>query len=238
MTSIRRASPKPSNTTLWYQETGGVLYIMWLNDNHYADTDAGTGPGATFEIQVSTARPEACTPIVQYLYADTIFSTFVGGDNGVSATIGYAHGTLATPGNAQYSFNTASVAAGTVLTLIEGTGGPFSMTASSPFGPGSLQLDWANGFTCLGGSYFLAVTLAAGGYPNGWLYGVDISLGELQNELATGFPFLGPLNAVGSYTLGPFGVPSGLTFYAVSLGIPTGGPTPTIHTPAITYTVP
>ena len=82
------------------------------------------------------------------------------------------------------------------------------------------------------------MTLAAGGYPAGWLYGVDISLAELQNELATGFPFLGPLNAAGAFTLGPFGVPSGLTFYAVSLGIPTGGPTPTIHTPAISYIVP
>src|SRR4029079_13647637 len=129
----------------------------------------------------------------------------------------------------------------TVLTIIEGTPGPFSVTASSPGGPGSgtLQLDWANGFPCIGGAYFLAVTLAPGGYPNGWLYGIDISLGEIQNEIATGFPFIGPLGPFGTYTLGPFfGVPAGLTFYAVSLGIPTGGATPTIHTAPIAFTVP
>ena len=33
-----QGSPALSNTTLWYQEMGGVLYIMWLNDNHYANT--------------------------------------------------------------------------------------------------------------------------------------------------------------------------------------------------------
>jgi hypothetical protein len=112
---------------------------------------------------------------------------------------------------------------------------PFNLTASSPFGSGSLQLDFVAGPP--NGIYFLPVTLTAGIYPSGWLFGLDISLPELTNLLTAGFPFLGPLDATGNFTLSVIGVPPGLTLYAVGLGAPVSG-TPIVHTPAISYTIP
>ena len=143
--------PGAGNSTIYYQELAGVLYIMWKNDNHFADTS--TTGGITFEIQVFNGASGPCTPIIQYLYSDTVFGGGVAvNDNGASATIGYAHGSIAALGNAKHSFDTANaINPNVVLTLIEGTGGPFTLAASSPFGSGSLQLDWTNGFTCLGG---------------------------------------------------------------------------------------
>jgi hypothetical protein len=233
-----------ANTTIWWQEVSGVLYIMWKDDNHFADTSGpGPGPGITFEIQVFNGASGPCTPYVQFLYADTNFSAgFALNDNGLSATVGYAHGTLAGVNNSLWGYLTSSVSAGMVLSLIEGSGGGFTLTPTSPFGPGSLQLDFANGFPCAGGTYIMAVTLSAGSYPSGWLYGVDIPYAELVSEYNTGYPFVGPLAITGTAQIGPFGggaLPSGLTFYAVGLGIPyNNNGSPTIHTAALSYTIP
>jgi hypothetical protein len=231
--------PGAANTTIYWQEVGGVLYIMWKNDNHW--NDPSTTGGITFEIQVFNGVSGPCTPLIQYLYADTVFGgSMTVNDNGASATVGYAHGNIAALGNAKLGYNQPNtINPNVIVTLIEGTGGPFTLAAGSPLGSGSLQLDWTNGFTCLGGTYVLAVTLAPGAYPAGWLHGLDIGLGQLMSELNSGFPFVGPLGISGSFTFGPIGgVPSGLPFWAVSLGIPAGGSTFTIHTPAIAYTVP
>ena len=78
-------------------------------------------------------------------------------------------------------------------------------------------------------------------YPGGWLFGVDLPLPELQNLLTTGFPFLGPLTNCGSFTIGPFGglgFLSGLPVFAVALGLPPGSSTPSMHSSAVTYTIP
>lgn len=231
--------PASSGTSIWWQEAAGVLIIMWKDENHYADLTAGAG--ITFQVQVFDGAAGSCTPIIQYLYSDTVFGGAQAlNDNGASATIGYAKGSNPATNNAKWSFDTVgSVSAGLCLTIIEGSGGPFSLTASSPFGTGSLQLDFANGFPCLGGTYFLAVTLYAGSFPNGWLYGLDIPFSELQSELAAGFPFMGPIGPTGTYTLGPFtGLPSGLPLYMLGFGTPTGGVTPTLRTSAISYVIP
>jgi hypothetical protein len=84
-------------------------------------------------------------------------------------------------------------------------------------GPGTI------GYTVSGGpssgSAFTPMTIAPGAYPSGWLFGLDITLIELINQYALGAPFITPLNACGSATVGPFvGLPSGLTLYGVSLG--------------------
>jgi hypothetical protein len=116
-------------------------------------------------------------------------------------------------------------------------GGTPTLTFSSPLGNGSVQADMSGlpGF----GTYFLAVTLNAGAFPGGWFYGIDISMPDLVNEINAGFPFMGPVGPCGASTVGPFGgLPSGLTLYAVSLGVPPGGPAPTVVTNSFAHTIP
>jgi hypothetical protein len=104
-------------------------------------------------------------------------------------------------------------------------------------GPGTI------GYQILGGSpngaTFTAVTLSPGAYPAGWFFGIDISFPELASEVDTGFPFLIGMDPCGSGSVGPFfGLPSGLTVYAVSLGLPLNGGFPTVISPPATATVP
>ena len=106
--------------------------------------------------------------------------------------------------------------------------------------PGSLQIDITGG-PPLGG-YFLAVTFFPGVYPDGWLFGVDLPLPELQNLLTLGAPFLAPLGACGRSTIGPFGglgFLSGIPIYRGRAGhCPSGLAAPSVHSPAVTYTIP
>jgi hypothetical protein len=89
------------------------------------------------------------------------------------------------------------------------------------------------------GQAFVAVTINAGLFPIGWFYGIDIYWSELLAEIATGFPFLTPLQPCGSTAVGPFfGLPSGLTVYGVALGIPLGAAFPTVSTLATIGVVP
>jgi hypothetical protein len=121
---------------------------------------------------------------------------------------------------------------------------PAALVFSSPLGMGSLQVNLSG--LNPGGTYFLAVTLNP---PPGWFFGINIGLQELANEINGGFPFTGPLTADtpclgggGAAQIGPFpGLPSGLTLYAVGLGL-AGGVTGPVTigevTPATSYTVP
>jgi len=54
-----------------------------------------------------------------------------------------------------------------------------------------------------GATYVTAITLAQGAYPNGWFFGLDITLTELISQFQTGFPFSGVLDAVGQSVAGP-----------------------------------
>ncbi|HYC77070.1 MAG TPA: hypothetical protein VEI02_05520, partial [Planctomycetota bacterium] len=93
---------------------------------------------------------------------------------------------------------------------------PFELVMSSPLGAGSLQVNINNGTP--NAPYFMAVALAAGAFPNGWFFGVDIPLNDLVNEYIAGPPFIGLLDASGNFQFGPFpGLPSGLTLYAVAV---------------------
>jgi GEVED domain len=113
----------------------------------------------------------------------------------------------------------------------------FTLAFSSPFGPGSLQFNLNGG--PLAGTYFLALTLAPGGFPNGWLYGIDITFPDIVSLLTIGYPFVGPLDPCGNSQFGPiFGAPSGLTLYAV--GLASNGPVlalPTHTTPPVTFSI-
>src|SRR4029079_19509472 len=98
--------------------------------------------------------------------------------------------------------------------------GSFAQQWSSPFGPGSIQYNVCNGTPT--GNYQLCLTLNAGAFPNGWLFGIDIGLLELQGELGAPI-FYGVLNGSGAAQVGPFGgLPSGLTLYSVTVNIPVG----------------
>ena len=113
------------------------------------------------------------------------------------------------------------------------------MSCTSPSGPGSFELAFIGGPPF--GTYFLVATLHGGSYPNGWFFGVDIPIAELNALYLFGYPFLGPLDAAGAFTLGPFpggSLPGGLTLYAVVLGIPGPVLLPSMHSNAVAYTIP
>jgi hypothetical protein len=128
---------------------------------------------------------------------------------------------------------------GTFKLLVSATGGAGGTMGLTLFsaGPGSL------GYTITGGpplgTAFTAVTPVAGAYPAGWFYGIDIPLPDLFSEYMTGFPFVVPLGPCGGATVGPFfGLPPGLTLYAVSVGIPALMTTPTVNSAPTAATIP
>jgi hypothetical protein len=214
-----------SDTTIWWREADGVLYILWKGEEHFSN---GGGGVTTFELQVFSTP--GCGPAIQFVYPDTTYAPGSPLNNGASATIGYVVGTNPIGANVLYSFDTAGAVpdASVVSVLLPGT---FAIAATSPFGPGSLRVDLTGGGTC--GDYLLAVTLNQGAFPGGWLFGLDIPFIELANELAIGAPYVGTL-AGGNVTLGPFGGLPSFTFYAVGIALPYYG----VHTAAISYTIP
>jgi hypothetical protein len=103
----------------------------------------------------------------------------------------------------------------------------FQLAITAPFGPGSVRLQNSQGVSFA--PYWTAVTLSPGAFPNGWLYGLDITVGDLLNEVSFGPPFSGTLDSSGGSTFTiPSGVPPGLVAYAVSINF---GPTVTASSP-------
>jgi hypothetical protein len=96
----------------------------------------------------------------------------------------------------------------------------FTQIFCSP-APGCVQISIINGIP--NGAYFLAATTTVGTFPAGWFFGIDITVQEIQNELNSGYPFVGTLDSTGSTTIGPVcGLPSGLTVCSVALGFAAG----------------
>jgi Lectin C-type domain len=101
--------------------------------------------------------------------------------------------------------------------------GPFRLSLTAPAGPGSIQVQNSGGKP--GNSYWTVATLNQGSFPNGWLFGLDISAGEVLNEVMSGVPFSGTLNGSGISIFNvPAGLPSGFHIYAVSLQFQGGAP--------------
>jgi hypothetical protein len=200
--------PSTANTTIWWQQLDGVLYIMWKNEEHF-DFSGGT---TTFQIQVF--GESACNQKIQFLYADTTYSPGNPLNNGGSATIG-----IVTPlGNVQWSFDTPdAVSAGAVLSINNTTSTGWFVNLDAA----NFQINLTIGNGC--SHYLLAITTHQGSFPNGWLFGIDMPFGELLNALAIGYPFVGELDMAGNVTLGPASVPAGITFYFVGIGLPYGG---------------
>jgi hypothetical protein len=108
---------------------------------------------------------------------------------------------------------------------------------SSPLGPGTAQFSICNGPP--NGTYYLFATLFQGGFPNGWFYGLDITLQEISSQIGFGFPFNGPLDGAGAFASPLFGgVPSGLTVYSIAFGVPPAATSPSANSGAKSYTIP
>lgn len=138
-----------------------------------------------------------------------------------------------------YLFRVASYTQGSSgsFTLTVSAGGAFALTFTAPLGPGSVQADFTGGAPF--GGYVFALTLTAGTFPNGWLGGLDITLGELFLEIQTGFPFIGSLGACGETTIGPFaGLPSGLPLYGGGFSMNYLFGNVTAIAPAVAFTIP
>jgi hypothetical protein len=93
-------------------------------------------------------------------------------------------------------------------------------------GPGSVGYTVDGGPP--GGLVFTAITTNVAAYPYGWFNGIDIGVSELITQILVGYPFIAAAGPVcGELTVGPFfGLPPGLTFCGVSVGIPLGSPFP------------
>ncbi len=69
-----------------------------------------------------------------------------------------------------------------------------------------------------GNAYANLFTFTAGSFPNGPLFGLDLSISDALSEVSLGVPFFGFLNADGQATFTvPAPMPSGLTVYAVGV---------------------
>lgn len=105
-----------------------------------------------------------------------------------------------------------------------------------PNGPASVTLVNTGGAN--GHSFANLMTLAPGGYPNGWLHGLDIAFEQIVFELSLGGPFFGSMDACGSaVTNVPGPIPSGLTVYVTSLDLDSSGGVVTFKK-AFAYTTP
>jgi len=118
---------------------------------------------------------------------------------------------------------------------------PCVLQFSSPFGPGSLKIDNTQCAAVALQSYQIGVTFAQGAFPNGWFFGLDITLADLYGQHGPGFGGIlwGSLDGVGASSFGPVGgLPSGLQIWAVtSHWTPAFGTNIGARNP-VTYTIP
>jgi hypothetical protein len=209
--------PNPATPCrIYWKEFAGVLYIEWYREDEFFAS--APGQDITFQIQVFGA-PAPGAPWIQFVYPDATFGgTAAAFDHGLSATVGWVKGANPIGQNAKWSFNTASVPDGLVLSILP----PMLLDLSSPSGPGSLRVDLSAGPPS--GTYFLCATLNPGSYPNGYFFGITPSFQEILTQANAGWPFVFGLDAAGAATIGPFpafSLPSGLGLYAVALGFDT-----------------
>jgi hypothetical protein len=118
---------------------------------------------------------------------------------------------------------------------------PCILLFSSPLGPGSLQVDNTQCPAVALQAYQIGVTFAQGSFPNGWFFGLDITLTDIYNQHGPAFAGVlwGSLDANGASSFGPVpGLPSGLQIWAVtSHWAPAFGASIGARNP-VTYTIP
>ena len=92
----------------------------------------------------------------------------------------------------------------------------YGLSLAQPVVGGPLSI--VNSFGTPGNIYANLFTLYQGAFPNGGLYGLDLSIPDAINLVLQGPPFLGFLNANGAASFSVPGLmPSGITIYCVSL---------------------
>jgi hypothetical protein len=81
------------------------------------------------------------------------------------------------------------------------------------------------------------IALVANGFPNGWLFGIDIEPNALVTQYNSGPPFNVTLNGSGGYSIGPIGAPPvPIPLYYVGIELDSSGNVVT-NSPAKTITV-
>lgn len=84
--------------------------------------------------------------------------------------------------------------------------------------PGELRLRRSRGIP--GDTYFTALTVLPGAFPNGWFFGLDPALGDLLGFAASGHPaFIGRLDGTGGHDYAAFGLPPGVPLQGVGLDL-------------------
>jgi hypothetical protein len=225
-----------SDTTGLAPVCGNILHDVWfvftppVGGEYVIDTEAppgfviGTNTNSTVAIYSSCG---ATTPI-----ACDANSGITG--SGAMSIVNVANLVTGVPVFIRVGSTVSSLVGSFYLTITP----KFSISFSSPFGPGSLQFDVAAGPPS--GTYFLPVSVSAGLFPNGWLFGLDIPIFEVLNQLQFGFPFVGPLDSNGFSSFGPVvGLPSGVTLYGVGIGFTGASPgLPSVTSLPKSHTIP
>jgi hypothetical protein len=96
--------------------------------------------------------------------------------------------------------------------------GSFALSIVPGPAPGELHLRRRRGIP--GDLYFTALTIVPGAFPNGWFFGLDPLVSDLDAFLASGNPaFVGWLDAAGEHDFGAFGLPPGVPLQGVALDV-------------------
>lgn len=189
--------------------TGVSFHWGWNNEEGFAN--AGSNDG--FDVSLVDASGAL---ILRCVYGDTF-------DYGFGCT-----------GPNFFSGGTGPVPAGSYLSVVVYDGGDDCcganifrldavcfesgprLTMFAPFGSGTLQLIVDCGTPS--DYVFTPISVSAGAFPNGYFFGIDISIFELMSQFQYGPPFFSYFGSDGYLSYGPFGgAPSGLTLYAVPI---------------------
>jgi hypothetical protein len=222
--------------------------------------DAEGGQSGSFNDGMSIDVLGACggASLAQLVYVDD--NGFSAGANADSAGGCGSFASEQAPTGAQFVFNATLPAGAAILQVAVWNGGdnavashgvidnvcfagctppPCILYFSSPLGPGSLQI---NNTTCPAAAlqaYQIGVTFAQGAFPNGWFFGLDITLTDIYNQHGPAFGGIlwGSLDGAGASSFGPVpGLPSGLQIWAVTshwapgFGLTLGSRNPVMYT--------
>jgi hypothetical protein len=96
--------------------------------------------------------------------------------------------------------------------------GAFSLSLTPGPAPGELHLRCRRGIP--GDTYFTALTVVPGAYPNGWFFGLDPRPEDVLAFFASGHPaFVGTLDAAGAHDFAALGLPPGVPLQGVALDL-------------------